>query len=296
VYDGHRFLREAVDSILGQTLTDLELVIVDDGSAETTKSLLRALATSDERIRVLERAHEGLAAALNAGLEEAHAGYVARMDADDVSSPDRLARQLELLDANPAAALVAGGVALVDEAGRQLDIVLPPQTFDLLNGNTISHPTVVFRTDAVRDAGGYRLDQAEDYDLWLRLEERHSLASFREPVLRYRLHEGQFSVRRLRHQAIGALVVREAARRRRGGGGDPLNGVARVDEARAVLGVGDADVQRQVVADALYWATVLRRAGRREASKELIKEAADGGRLSVAKLRLVANLRLLRWR
>lgn len=296
VLDAEPFVREAVESVLGQTFGDLELVAVDDGSTDGSADALRELAARDARVRVHAQAHGGLAAALNAGLALAAAPLVARMDADDVALPDRLERQVALLDAQPDAALVAGGLVVVDEDGRELDTAIPPAAPDLLAGNPIPHPTVVFRTDAVRALGGYRLDQAEDYDLWLRLEERHRIAVLPEIVLRYRVHRAQFSVRRLERQAVGALVVREAARRRRAGGPDPLDGVARVEDARGALGIDAAEVQASLVSDAVYWATMLRRAGLADDADALLEEAASAAGASRLRLRATVAGRLARMR
>jgi hypothetical protein len=137
------------------------------------------------------------------------------------------------------------------------------------------HGTVVVRADAFRDAGGYRLDQSEDYDLWLRLEERHGVAALAEPVIHYRFHPGQFSVTKLERQALGALCVRAAARERRAGRPDPLDGVERLDEETAArLGVSQAEVDRAVVGDAVHWSATLRRVGRDAEAETLLDTAA----------------------
>ncbi len=138
---------------------------------------------------------------------------IARMDADDVALADRLERQLAVLDARPDVALLGGGIVLVDEQGREFDRERAPSTPSLVDRNDLVHGTVVMRTDAFRALGGYRLDQSEDYDLWLRFQERHGVAAVEEPVVRYRFHPGQFSVTRLERQALGSLCVRAAAAR-----------------------------------------------------------------------------------
>jgi hypothetical protein len=217
----------------------------------------------------------GLAAAINAGCALASAPLIARMDADDVALPDRLERQVAHLDDHPEVALLGGGIVLVDEAGAEIDREPGRDTPDLLARNELVHGTVVMRTEASHALGGYRLDQSEDYDLWLRLDERYDVAALAEPVIRYRLHPGQFSVTKLERQALGSLCVRAAARERRAGRPDPLEGVDRLDEQVAArLGVSRGEIDRDVVADAVQWAATLQRVGRLEESDALLDLAA----------------------
>jgi hypothetical protein len=274
VRNGERFLAEAVESVLAQTVSDLELVVVDDGSTDSTPQLLAGIA--DARVRVLTQAPGGLAAAINAGCAEACAPVIARMDADDVSLPDRLERQLAYLDRHPDVALLGGGIVLVDEAGREFD--REPASFapNLSERNELVHGTVCMRTEAFRALGGYRLDQAEDYDLWLRFEERFGIAAVADPVIRYRFHPGQFSVTKLERQALGALCVRAAAAVRREGRPDPLEGVTHLDEKVAArLDVAQIEIHRAVVADAVHWAATLTRVGRGEEAEALLDLAAS---------------------
>jgi glycosyltransferase involved in cell wall biosynthesis len=274
VRDGERFLGEAVESVLTQTVSELELVVVDDGSTDSTPELLAGIA--DPRVRVLTQAPGGLAAAINAGCAEARAPVIARMDSDDVALPDRLERQLAFLDARPDVALLGGGIILVDEDGRELDREHAPATPVLTVRNDLVHATVAMRTDAFRELGGYRLDQAEDYDLWLRFQERYGVAAISEPVLRYRLHPGQFSVTKLERQALGALCVRAAAHERRAGRPDPLEDVERLDDAIAAkLGVSREEIDRDVIADAVHWSAALTRVGRGDEAAALLDTAAS---------------------
>jgi hypothetical protein len=296
VRDAERFLAEAVESVLGQTLSDLQLIVVDDGSTNGTPGLLAGLARRDGRVRVQTQAPGGLTAALNAGCALASAPLIARMDGDDVALPDRLERQLAYLDAHPDVALLGGGIVLVDEAGRELDREPGRVAPDLTERNELVHATVVMRTEAFRALGGYRLDQSEDYDLWLRFAERHGVAAVAEPVLRYRLHPGQFSVTKLERQALGSLCVRAAARERRAGRPDPLDGVERVDEAVAErLGVSRSEIERQVLSDAVQWAATLQRVGQdREADALLDTAAGVAGAPSRHVLARQAQLLLLK--
>jgi glycosyltransferase involved in cell wall biosynthesis len=276
VRDGERFVGEAVESVLGQTLADLELIVVDDGSTDSTPALLAGFARADARVRVLTQAVGGLTSALNAGCALVRAPLIARMDADDVALPDRLERQAAFLDAHPDVALLGGGIVLVDEAGREFDREPGRAAPDLSVQNELVHGTVVMRADAFRALGGYRLDQSEDYDLWLRFDERHRVAALAEPVIRYRVHSGQFSVTKLGRQALGARCVRAAAVARRAGRPDPLEGVERLDAAVAArLGVSQEEVDRDVIVDAVQWSATLRRVGRDAEAEALLDTAAS---------------------
>jgi hypothetical protein len=133
----------------------------------------------------------------------------------------------------------------------------------------------MMRADAFRALGGYRLDQSEDYDLWLRFDERHGVAALAEPVIRYRLHPGQFSVTALERQALGFLCVREAAIRRRRGEPDPLDGVERLDDdVLARLGIAGERLDETIVSDAVSWAATLTRVGRNAEAAALLDAAA----------------------
>jgi glycosyltransferase involved in cell wall biosynthesis len=275
VRNGERFLREALDSTLGQTLAELELIVVDDGSTDETPEILAEAAQRDARVRVQRQEPGGLTVALNAGCALAEAPLIARMDADDVMLPDRLERQIEFLDAHPDVALLGGGIVLVDESGTEIDREPGRPQLDFLVRNELTHATVMMRSDAFRELGGYRLDQSEDYDLWLRFDERYGVAALAEPVIRYRLHPGQFSVTALERQALGFLCVREAAIVRRRGEADPLDDVERLDETVLTrLGVARERLDETVVSDAVHWAATLTRVGRDGEAAELLDIAA----------------------
>jgi len=234
--DAGPFIGEAVDSILSQSFGDLELIVVDDGSTDDSAALVERRAAADPRVRLMRQAAAGVVAALNRGCAGARGEYIARMDADDVARPERLQRQVAFLDRHPGIAVVGSGLQFLGDAGplpRLLHLpVSPAAVRAALDADCcIAHPTVLMRRTVYAATGGYRAAflHAEDYDLWLRIAERHDLANLDEPLLLHRLHRGQVSLTGLTQQVLSALAARAAARARRAGAPDPAPGWSRID-------------------------------------------------------------------
>lgn len=200
VFDGAAYLREAIDSILSQTFTDFELLVIDDGSKDETPEILASV--DDRRLRVLRNEHnEGLVRALNRGLDRARGRFIARMDADDVSLPMRLAKQIEYLETNAEVGAVGSWVAEMD-TGHSRVWEYPTQPDEvrakLLFGCPVAHPSIVLRSEFF-ETHGLRYDEAyphaEDYELWMRASEHFPIANLAEPLVRYRLHHESVSHR-----------------------------------------------------------------------------------------------------
>ena len=226
LYNVQAHLREAMDSLLGQRFGDFEIVAVDDGSRDATLDILRGYEAADPRVRVLSRPNTGIVGALNDGLRMARADFIARMDGDDISLPDRLQKQVDYLLAHPACVLVGSQVMLIDPEGQP--ICPHPQTryahadidHDHLNrGWPVIHPAVMMRRAAVERVGGYREQYKflEDLDLFLRLAEVGELANLPDILLKYRLHFA--SICHTRHDIQGPLKQQlyNEAKARRGG-------------------------------------------------------------------------------
>jgi glycosyltransferase involved in cell wall biosynthesis len=198
-----RFVGEAVASVLGQTLRDLELVVVDDASTDETPNVLASV--DDDRLVLLRNDERlGLAASLNRGLERATGRYVARLDADDVALPERLQRQVDRIQSRPRIAILGTAVADLDEHGRRGQAhVMPhgaiPLRWHALFSSPFFHPTVLVDRELL-DAHGLRYDpsflESEDYDLWTRLLAFADGDNLPEPLVLKRVHGGQASVAR----------------------------------------------------------------------------------------------------
>ena len=214
-YNGERFVAETVRSILAQTLSDFELVIVDDGSTDGTRAVLRGLATADRRIRLIEKQNEGLIATLNRGIAQSRGAYIARIDHDDLMRPTRLARQAAFLDGNPNYVAVGcllqpigadgtplGPVRVRHEQLRHEPAAFPPRQQWLYG------PTPMVRADVLRKVGGYRekFVAAEDRDLCWRLGAIGKLERLPEVLVEHRHHTSNMSLLASRTQVYSALL------------------------------------------------------------------------------------------
>ncbi len=291
VFNGAPYLRQSVRSVLSQTLNELELIVVDDGSRDGSRAILEDFARSDPRIRLI--AHDenaGVTSARNEAWRQARAPYIAVLDSDDVALPERLSRQVEYLDAHPSVAAVGGAVITVDSRGRRFATTRFATSDSAIRStlerrSPLAHPAVLLRRSALEGVGGYRLDRAEDYDLWLRLSERWNLANLAAPVILYRLHPNQMSVRTLESQTWGRLVAQIAARDRRAGRQDPLEGVEVVEPGLlSELRIDPAEVAAAVENDRLHWASLLAALGHEESATELLagSRITPDGRLASA--------------
>jgi glycosyl transferase family 2 len=294
VRDGERYLAEAVDSVLGQTLADLELVVVDDGSRDGTAAMLARYAARDARVVVHRTERRGLAASLNAAAGLARGLHLARLDADDLAVPDRLERQTAFLERNGRVVVVGGAATFVDEHGTPFCTVPYPTTDTeiretLRRSSPFVHSAVVMRREAFEQVGGYRLaPRGEDYDLWLRLAEIGPLANLDgEPVVHYRIHGAQLTAETLREQAVCSLAARAAADARAAGREDPLRGVERITPAVAEsLGIEEEAAAAAQLRSTLWYARTLSRAGYRRAAGALLRDAARLGRRETLAVRL----------
>lgn len=215
------FLRPAVESILGQTYRDFELLLIDDGSTDDSVESL-ASSTETERLRIIRQPNLGLAATLNRGLHEARGKLIARMDADDIADKDRLRSQADRFLTQPDLVLLGGQIRRVAE-GHVLSISNFPCTHtEILNGllnraHVLSHPAVMYRREAAIEVGGYwTTGLSEDWDLFLKLSDVGSLANLPDPVLDYRYHVDSINSRTLREVRTNIRLAIENHNRRRG--------------------------------------------------------------------------------
>lgn len=180
VHNAESTLQQAAASISRQTFCDYEIVFVDDGSSDSSPYILDAISARDDRVRVISISHRGIIDALNAGLAECGGELIARMDADDISHPTRLAEQVAFMDNHPEISLCSSLVRIFPRPGLMggllkyeewLNSLVTPDRIerDFWVESPVAHPSVMLRRSEIMEVGGYREHGwAEDYDLWLR--------------------------------------------------------------------------------------------------------------------------------
>lgn len=199
VYNGEKYMRESIESILSQSEKDFEYIIIDDGSTDTSLKIINEFQKKDPRIKVLSRKNKGLVYSLNEGLQLAQGEYIARMDADDISHIDRFERQIKYMEEENL--VVCGSFAeKIDTLGQKVgEMTYPPssvtiKSFALLH-NPFIHPSIIFKKDSIEKVGGYKafFRHIEDYELWTRLIYRYKTGNIPLTLLQYRVHDEQIT-------------------------------------------------------------------------------------------------------
>ncbi len=214
VYNCESTVGPSIESICNQTFADFEFIICDDGSSDGTYDAVAAYAQRDKRIRLIRNERNmGLSRTLNKCIELAVGRYLARMDGDDISSPNRFEKQVEFLNAHPDIALCGTSFEFMDDKGSWGELFYPeyPNARSFLLRSPFAHPTIMMRADAMRALGGYRtgagVGRSEDYDLFLRLYAAgYRGYNFQDILFRYREDRASFNKRKLRYTITEAKV------------------------------------------------------------------------------------------
>ena len=288
VYNGERFLAEAIESVLAQTFTDFEFLALDDGSTDGTRAILSHYAARDSRLRPIVRGNKGLIVSLNQLLDEARAPLIARMDADDICMPERFACQVAFMAANPDYGVVGSRCEDIDDKGAPWPVraVAHPLSHEEflaaieLGLPLLCHPSVMMRREVAHAVGGYHaaFRHCEDLDLWLRLASTTRIGNLPDRLLRYRHYAEQVSSRHATVQQINAAVAKLAYQERKAGRPDPTEHLPELPEIDGLDALfGRAGVGRRVratVAPSLKYSE----AGLRDNGFDLIlRHIAEGG-------------------
>ena len=230
VFNAARYLAPAIESMLAQTFADFEFIIVDDGSTDRSPEILARFAKKDARIAIISRPNTGIVGALNDGLARAKGEFIARMDADDLSRPDRLAVQLAFLETHPGVVALGSSVTMVDPAGRLLknfkaftDSETVRREITAMRDIGVIHPTLMVRRSVLNRLGGYRqqYNLVEDVDLFFRLLDEGELANVPELLVTYRQHET--STNSKKHEIQRPLMLQCMAEHRQRWGLPPID-------------------------------------------------------------------------
>ena len=223
VYNGEKYLREAIESILNQTFKNFEFLIIDDGSTDGTSLLLKEYEKQDKRVCVSSQENKGVTIATNKLLGHAIGDYLAVMDADDIALPTRFEKQAEFLDKNLGYVVVGSRVLIIDPDGLSIRPFAEKTIHEDIDadhmagkGGAIIHPASMIRRSAVESIGGYRdMAPAQDFDLFLRLAEIGKLTNLQDILLKYRMHPNSLgNSKRLKQQREATSAVKEAYTRR----------------------------------------------------------------------------------
>lgn len=194
VYNGEAYVAEAIESILGQTFTDFEFLVIDNASTDGSATIIKSF--NDPRIKVISNpVNLGLIGSLNVGLQAARGKYVARMDHDDIALPERFQKEYDFLETHPEVAIVGTWSRIINSDGVYIKTHRNPLRsnvikYELLFGNTITHPSIMMRRKEILALGGYdpQWVHTEDYNLYSRAVRKYQLANIGETLLNYRMH------------------------------------------------------------------------------------------------------------
>ena len=213
VYNGEKYLKEAIQSILNQTERDFELLVVDDGSTDNSEVIAKSF--NDNRVKIINKDHSGLIDTLNLGFDKAQGDFIARMDADDISEPNRFQKQLEVMEKENIA--ICGTQAkTINEKGEVIgEFSYPPLSWSgikyyTLRGNPFIHPSVMIRRDILNKVGNLHkfFRHAEDYELWTRIVYKHKAINLPDQLLRYRIHGNQITNKNNIEMRLRGILIR----------------------------------------------------------------------------------------
>lgn len=212
-YNAMSYLPETLDSVLEQTFTDFEVLIIDDGSSDAIQSWVAETVT-DPRMKLISQTNQGLSAARNTGIANAQGQYIAFLDADDLWAPTKLEEQVRCLDENPTVGLVYNWIALIDADGKPTGRIMGGDIegnvlTEILQRNIIDCPSVLVRQECFEKVGVFdpTLRSVEDWDMWIRIAMHYSFAVTKKPLVCYRQHAGNMSKNwRVMEQAFHQVI------------------------------------------------------------------------------------------
>ena len=221
VYNGERYLSQAIESILNQTLADFEFIIVNDASTDSSLKIIQSY--DDERVKIISNEKNiGLTKSLNKAIEQAQGGFIARQDADDISLPNRLEEQLIYFEQHPEIALLGTSIYIIDEKGKILgkrDIPADPSK-NFFKGSWFAHGSTMFKNEVVHALGRYNelFRYCQDYELWLRIAKDYQVRGLAQRLYKLRFHDENVQFKKRDEAALYHLLALRLARNELGEG------------------------------------------------------------------------------
>jgi glycosyltransferase involved in cell wall biosynthesis len=210
VYNGERYLRESIESILGQTFTDFEFIIINDASTDSSAKIMQSY--DDSRIRITNNSTNiGLTRSLNMALELAEGEYIARQDDDDISLPERFEKQIKYFEEQPETAVLGTSIYTIDEDGEIIGkrVISAEPSRNSFHDSFLIHGSTMYKKDIIRKLGGYneifRLSQ--DFDLWLRVAKHHQIRGIPETLYKLRYHQRSLQIKYRDEAALYHLLA-----------------------------------------------------------------------------------------
>ena len=305
VFNAEAFVASAIESVLAQTFTHYELILIDDGSTDETPQILKKYAIFDPRIVILKQQNAGQSVARNAGMVSAKADLVAFLDADDLATPQRLELQVDFFKAHPGLELLGGAMEEIDSQGRSFGIRYVPPRGDaairaaLPNYCPFITSSVMARKTELLKVGGFRAQfrTSQDYDLWLRLMPYIKFENLPDILVKYRVYPSSVSRYRILDHALTPSVAQAAARLRQAGKPDPTEGVSNLTpEILQALGI---DSQKAVTLQAralVSYASKMVAHGATDAACDLLQQLESLNLLPTLKSEIAPEALLIRIR
>jgi len=212
VYNGETYLHEAIESILNQTYSDFEFIIIDDGSEDNSLAIIKKYQKQDKRIKLISRENKGLIASLNEGISYAKGKYIARMDGDDISSLDRLQEQVGFLESNSHIDMCGSYIQLFDDTKSLQEWQYPTSDEDiklmLMFISPFAHPSVMIKTSVFKNFKYTDFTHIEDYKLWVDMALGGcKMSNIDKVLLKYRYHDNQISQKHLSQTLSNAFKI-----------------------------------------------------------------------------------------
>jgi hypothetical protein len=254
VRNGERYVDQAIASLVEQTFRDIEIIVIDNGSTDSTPVRLKAWVAREPRLRAERLDRANLAESLNHGATVARASLLARLDADDLAHPDRLKVQLQTMRSRPSLGVLGSGAELIDGDGQRLGEIRMPRAHPEIRERQRTSCSVIpsssmMRAELFWRSGGYRkgLNISEDFDLWSRMTELCEAENLPDVLISYRIHSGSVTARQPVRMALASLCVTAAMEARQVGAPEPFTrGSPNLRLALPLLGMSRETATRMI--------------------------------------------------